>query len=130
MPRLHRQAGGTASSVGVLRRALRRWLVGVLDDEDAIDDLTLAASEALENAADHAFVGRGSPGTITVSAEVEHGSEARAVVVTVADDGCWRPPSADPGHRGRGLAMIARLAGAHCLVPGRDGTSITLRHAC
>jgi serine/threonine-protein kinase RsbW len=129
VPRLYRRLEGTAASVGVLRRALRRWLAGVVDDRDVVDDLTLAAGEALENSADHAFVGLPRCGTITVTAEVEYRAGIRDVVIAVVDDGCWQPPAADPGHRGRGLAMIAGLADTHRLVAGRSGTSLTLRHS-
>jgi anti-sigma regulatory factor (Ser/Thr protein kinase) len=67
-------------------------------DEDTADDLVLATSEALENCLDHAFVSAPAPGTMSGGAEFMHG----AVIMVVTDDGTWRPPDNDPGHRGRG----------------------------
>jgi hypothetical protein len=51
---------------------------------------------------DHAFVSAPAPGTNSVGAGFVHGT----VIIVVTDDGTWRPPDDDPGHRGRGLALI------------------------
>jgi serine/threonine-protein kinase RsbW len=48
------------------------------------------------------------------------------VTVTVTDYGCWRPPSADPGSRGRGLTLIRGLAAAVEITPTARGTSVTM----
>lgn len=133
---LHQHLEATAANVGVLRRALRRWLLDTVADDDVVDDLILATSEALENVVDHAYTGQPRPGTITLSAQVEDsggdvaGSERRGVVIRVADQGRWQPPTADPGHRGRGLSLIAQLSDTHLLTPGEAGTTITLRQRC
>lgn len=124
---LHLEHEGTAHGVGVLRRALQRWLEGTVDDEDVVDDLTLAASEALENAADHAFSGRPGPGTMTVPARAEGVGPHSTVVVTVTDDGSWRTADADRGHRGRGLSMIAQLTDDHSVTSTPGGTTVSLR---
>jgi anti-sigma regulatory factor (Ser/Thr protein kinase) len=52
-----------------------------------------------------------------------------AVDVVVRDEGRWRPPPADSGSRGRGLALIRRLAtDVEVEHPGPDGgTAVRFR---
>ena len=127
---LHLEVPATPEHVGRLRRAVRRWLRSVLGDEDeAVDNLTLAASEALENAAEHAYAGHDEVGTMVLSAHREHDGD-RAVVITVSDSGRWRTPTDSTGYRGRGLALIEELTDAHEVRPGPTGTAVTFRHAC
>jgi serine/threonine-protein kinase RsbW len=124
---LHLEAPATPAHVGRLRRAVRRWLRSVLgEDEDAVDNLTLAVSEALENAAEHAYAGQDEAGTMTLSAERDPAENV--VVISVSDTGSWRAPADLTGYRGRGLALIEELAAAHTVQPGPTGTTVTLRH--
>jgi serine/threonine-protein kinase RsbW len=125
---LHLEVPATPEHVGRLRRAVRRWLRSVLgdEDEDAVDNLTLAASEALENAAEHAYAGHDAVGTMTLSARRDDAE--RAVVITVSDTGRWRAPADSTGYRGRGLALIEELTDAHDVQPGPTGTTVTFRH--
>lgn len=97
----------------------RRWVGSVLAD-DAADDLTLAVYEALANVAGHAYRSRAEPGPMHLHAHVVD----RHVAVTVRDEGVWEP-AADPGWRGRGLALIQQLSStAHV---ERDSRGTTLR---
>lgn len=126
---LHLEVPATPAHVGRLRRAVRGWLRGALSDgdADAVDNLTLAVSEALENAAEHAYADRDEPGTMTLSAQRDP-SAPDAVVISVSDTGCWRAQEGPTGYRGRGLALIEELADAHTVRPGPTGTTVTLRH--
>jgi anti-sigma regulatory factor (Ser/Thr protein kinase) len=96
------------------------------EDEDAVDNLTLAVSEALENAAEHAYAGQDEAGTMTLSAERDPAQNV--LVISVSDTGSWRAPADSVGYRGRGLALIEELAAAHTVRPGPTGTTVTLRH--
>lgn len=117
------EAPALAPNVGRLRHAVRDWLAAVLDDPDLTDDLAMAVSEALENAADHAFAGRPAAGTMTVLTEL---CDERGVVIRILDDGQWRTPAADGGFRGRGIAMMKALAETAVVEPGTVGTAVTL----
>jgi serine/threonine-protein kinase RsbW len=124
-PTLTTDARALGSNVGPLRRVLRCWLREALgDDADVVDDLTLAASEAVENAADHAFVGAAAVGTMCLRA-ADHGD---CITIVVSDDGRWQPPDPDPGYRGRGIDLMNRLADISQVSPGVGGTSVTLVH--
>lgn len=126
---LHLVVPATPEYVGRLRRAVRRWLRSVLgdEDEDAVDNLTLAASEALENAAEHAYAGHDEVGTMTLSARRDDTAD-RTLVITVSDSGRWRAPADNTGYRGRGLALIGELTDTHEVQPGPTGTTVTFRH--
>ena len=126
---LHLVVPATPEYVGRLRRAVRRWLRSVLgdEDEDTVDNLTLAASEALENAAEHAYAGHDEVGTMTLSARRDDTAD-RTVVITVSDSGRWRAPADNTGYRGRGLALIGELTDTHEVQPGPTGTTVTFRH--
>jgi PAS domain S-box-containing protein len=107
-----------------VRGAVRRWAAEAGLPEDAVEDLLLAIGEASGNAVEHAYARSDVPGRFTVELEL---TADGGVAVVVGDSGTWRPPPADPGFRGRGLQMIATLAGDVDLRRGPDGT--TLRFA-
>jgi len=44
--------------------------------------------------------------------------------VRESDDGRWRPPAADPGHRGRGLLIVDRLTGLSSVEGSAAGTVV------
>jgi serine/threonine-protein kinase RsbW len=87
------------------RHLIAAWLAECRLDPDMIDDVVLATHEALANAIDHAF--GGGEGEVVVRADRVDGDVLRVVV---QDRGCWRPPPADPGFRGHGMALMAGLA--------------------
>ena len=114
----------TVRNATVLRRAFRRWVDAVVD-EDTAEDLTLAVYEALINAVEHAFAAaRTAPGSLGLHACVADDQ----ILITITDDGTWQSPDADPGHRGRGLAVLHQLTThAHVELDSR-GTTVCLRH--
>jgi len=116
----------TTGNAAMMRRRFRGW-VGVLTDPDTADDLALAVYEALANVVDHAYVGRGEPGLMTLWAEASCPLlTGRDLVVTVLDEGAWRP-STGPGWRGRGLPLMRELVHATAVLPGDEGTTVQLR---
>lgn len=64
------------------------------------EDIALAVSEALSNVVNHAYLGRDTPGTVTVEASA-HGS---TLVVVVCDEG-----TGIRAHDSRGVGMGLRL---------------------
>jgi anti-sigma regulatory factor (Ser/Thr protein kinase) len=108
-----------ARLVGV-RRTLQDWALAAGLPHTTAADLVLAAYEAMANSAEHAY--RNRPGTIDLLATCDDDE----VVVTVRDRGDWRPPPADPGHRGRGLLMIRSMSQAE-VEPGPHGTTVRMR---
>ncbi|GLZ48417.1 hypothetical protein Acsp06_46020 [Actinomycetospora sp. NBRC 106375] len=118
------RASADNGNVRHLRRRLTTWLTGDHLDEDVVDDLVMAASEALENCCDHAYLDR-EAGVMTLCARIVDD----ALVITIADDGVWQAPPADPGGRGRGLGMMRALADDVDVRAGPDGTLVALtRH--
>ena len=115
-------ATAVPTNVGTLRRSVRQWLAEVVDDADLVDDLTLAVSEALENAADHAYVGCPDPGTMNVRAQLD---VTGSLVIHVVDDGTWRTPVSNTT-RGRGIALMEELADAAIVETRPGGTAVTL----
>jgi anti-sigma regulatory factor (Ser/Thr protein kinase)/anti-anti-sigma regulatory factor len=100
---------------------VRRWASAAGLHEDAIDDLLLALGEATGNAVEHAYRDADGPGRFIVELRLDGAGD---VVVSVTDTGTWRPPPADPGSRGRGLQIIATLAGDVDLSSGPSGTTL------
>jgi anti-sigma regulatory factor (Ser/Thr protein kinase) len=103
-----------------LRRRLGTWsaLAGLSDDTTA--DLQLMFSEAATNSVEHAY--RDAPvGEFVYSVRRR---EDGGIRVEVQDFGRWRPPPADPGYRGRGLAVIHKLADEVTLEVGESGTRV------
>jgi serine/threonine-protein kinase RsbW len=116
----------TTEDAAMMRRRFRSW-VGALTDPDTADDLALAVYEALANVVDHAYVERGAPGLMTLWAVVSHPLlTGRDLVVTVLDEGAWRP-SDGPGWRGRGLPLMRELMHCTAVLSDDSGTTVQLR---
>ncbi|MEV6772220.1 SpoIIE family protein phosphatase [Nocardia sp. NPDC051030] len=93
-----------ASQLSGLRRAFRGWLAAAAVPHDTAVDLVAAANEACSNSIEHAYLGS-EPGRVVLTAECG----LDTLSIEVADAGAWRPLPADPGHRGRGIAMMRAL---------------------
>lgn len=121
-PRLDVTVPATTQDATALRRTFSRWVHSLIAD-DAAEDLTLAVYEALTNAAEHAFTGPRTTGSIWLHASVADGQ----ITVTVADNGSWRHPTNSGGYRGRGLPLIHQLTTEAQVVPSPYGTTVRLR---
>jgi serine/threonine-protein kinase RsbW len=122
-PQLDVSVPATAHNATALRGTFRRWVDGLMED-DVADDLALAVYEALANAVDHAFIGHPARGLMWLRAHTIDGQ----IVITVADNGSWRPPTDSGGYRGRGLPLIHQLATEARVAPSPYGTTVRLRH--
>ncbi len=111
------------STLSVVRRDLRRWLGARGLDDDTADDLVLATSEALANAAEH---GSAPDEHVAVQAWFEQSAGAAAeVVVHVQDQGTWAASPTSP-ERGRGMSIMSALVDDVAVETG-NGTSVSLR---
>ncbi|MDQ3764324.1 MAG: SpoIIE family protein phosphatase [Actinomycetota bacterium] len=104
-----------------VRRALRAWAAAAGLPDDLTADVQVAFGEAAANAVEHAYPAE-APGEFDYHI-ARHPDGA--IEVRVRDYGRWRPPPADPGHRGRGLQLICGVATDIVLKPGQDGTEIS-----
>jgi serine/threonine-protein kinase RsbW len=115
-PALHCRIPAVAEQLPALRHALREWAVRLGLGADDVEDLTLAGYEAMANVVAHAY--GGEPGQLELRAECD--PDKGLAVVTVSDQGQWRPPSPAPGPlHGRGLPLIRQLG--HAEIDNSDG---------
>jgi anti-sigma regulatory factor (Ser/Thr protein kinase) len=84
-----------------VRTTLRHWMEHQSMPSEMQADVVLAVGEACTNAIEHAYADRGRATVL-----VEALRRADDVVITVRDDGAWRPLARDP-RRNRGLRLIA-----------------------
>ncbi len=118
--RLERTIGADPMQIALLRKDLRGWLSSHSVDDESVQAVLLACSEAVANAIEHGY--RDDPfGQVEVAATVA----PDAVEITVADRGSWRPPLDDVG-RGRGLQLIRQVMD-HVAFDRSEGTTITMR---
>ncbi len=105
-----------------IRRRVEHWAEAAGLSDDMVLDLQLALGEAVANGVEHAYRD-GDAGVVTVNLDLGGGLRP-AVTVRVIDNGRWRAVPDIPGYRGRGLAMIERLArGVRVLCTAR-GTEV------
>ncbi|MFF0380592.1 SpoIIE family protein phosphatase [Actinoplanes missouriensis] len=118
--RLERSIGADPLQISLLRADLRAWLVGHEVDQECVNAVLLACSEAVANAIEHGY--REDPfGVVDVSATVS----VDAVEVRVTDRGSWRGPGSD-FTRGRGLQLIEESMDEVFFDRG-EGTTVTMR---
>lgn len=107
-------------SVRMMRQRLRDFLhkkTALSDDET--EDLLLAASEAANNAVEHAQ--QPTEPFFDVCSDIDDDQ----VTVVVEDHGRWLQP-ASPSYRGRGLAMMRALVST-TVTRRPHGTTVTMR---
>jgi PAS domain S-box-containing protein len=118
-PRMELEVLGNEPSLRAFRGTLRRWLAAAGSEPEEIQDVTMAANEAIQNAIEHghALTRR------VVDVVLERAGEA--ITVTVRDHGSWRQPRETT--RGRGLPLMRALMDIVDVDPGAGGTTVTLR---
>jgi serine/threonine-protein kinase RsbW len=121
-PPLRAEGAATPQDAARLRHELAAWLALDVPDEP-LDDLVVAAYEAIANAAEHAYADH----TNTAGPIHLHAHRTRdGVFITVADEGEWRIPSGQ-GFRSRGLALMHLLVPDVHIGPNHTGTAVHLR---
>lgn len=106
-------------SVGVVRRALRRWLEDSGVSAGDAHDVLLACGEACSNAVEHAY------SAAAADFEASFAREDGSITITVRDFGSWREGRG--AARGRGLGLMQALMDEVKVEPGPEGTLVTLR---
>jgi anti-sigma regulatory factor (Ser/Thr protein kinase) len=93
-------------------------------DPGRATDIKLAVTEAANNAAQHAYVGR-CPGPVTLVAWLE----VQDVLIELRDEGRGMAPRVDSPGTGLGLPIMGRLADQLDITagPGGDGTIVRMR---
>ncbi|MFQ6325159.1 SpoIIE family protein phosphatase [Nocardia sp. CWNU-33] len=115
--------------LSAMRRSLKAWLAAAAVPHDLASDLIAAANEACSNSIEHAYrdgelpvsrpvrstdasMGRATGATDASDAgrvQLTAECDTQTVVIVVTDTGTWKPRSADPGYRGRGIDMMRAL---------------------
>jgi serine/threonine-protein kinase RsbW len=112
-----RSAPATSDNVARLRRAVAGFARQHDASERLIESVSLALSEALTNAAVHAYRHADEPGPVTVTAAIDNAS----LLLIVADEGLGMAPRPDSPGLGLGLGLMATLADRFEI--DRDGNS-------
>lgn len=117
-PHLRMKFDASPDVLASLRRLIARWLAehGIPDPDRF--DVTLACSEAAANAVEHAY------GPHDASFSVDCRYAEKEIVITVRDDGTWRP--LEGRERGRGLMMMHELMDSVHIDSTPRGTVVTL----
>ncbi|MCX4092713.1 SpoIIE family protein phosphatase [Nocardia sp. alder85J] len=118
---LHLDLPAEANRLSAIRRALATWLTGAAVPHELALDLVAAANEACSNSIEHAYLD-GALGRMTIDADCT----MEQVTIEVTDTGVWRPLPEDPGHRGRGIAMMRALTDQLIIDNGGVGTRVRL----
>ena len=132
-----------ASAPSRARAVLRAWLQRICVSRvlrDTTEELIYAVSEAVSNAADHAYPDHavGEPdAVVTLRAHATADGPPRelpcqgphTVHIVVTDHGRWRPPPDEPTTRGRGFTLIDAFVDDKQLETGPDGTTLTMHRS-
>jgi serine/threonine-protein kinase RsbW len=110
----------TAEHLPIVRQAIRGYLEADGVDEDRIEAVLLAVSEACANAVRHAYREMGDTGDVALTAALADG----VVTVTVADGGLGFAPRVDSPGLGLGLPVMAALSSRLEISAGPDGGTV------
>lgn len=109
-------------SLATVRGHLRHWLAMTgVGSENAADAL-LAVGEAASNATEHSVVGVNHDVELTVRAD----AVGDRLLLSVSDNGRWKPPPESPGHRGHGIRLINALVDGADLRTDEQGTTVEM----
>jgi serine/threonine-protein kinase RsbW len=122
LPDLELTLAARPENVGLVRHVLGALADVLRLDDEFLDDLRLAVSEACANAVVHAYVGSGA-GLM----DVQLHAGARELVVSVRDHGGGMAPRTDSPGLGVGLPLMASLAASmELLSPSGGGTEVRM----
>jgi anti-sigma regulatory factor (Ser/Thr protein kinase) len=123
MNRLSRQFPARPSSVPKARGAARAWAQALGADAETLEALALAVTEAVANAAVHAYRGRDA-GAVELHLE----ETPDGLVVSVTDHGVGMGPRSDSPGLGLGMPLITRMADCVEVSHGaQGGTKVRMR---
>lgn len=123
---LQRTYPAVPDAVPAARAAITAFAADAGASGELLDDVRLAASEALTNAVVHAYRGAHEPGSIGVTAVVA----ADELWIIISDSGCGLRPRTDSPGLGLGMALMMQLSAGIDVTDRADGgTEITLRFA-
>jgi anti-sigma regulatory factor (Ser/Thr protein kinase) len=106
--------------MGPSRAALRNWLTQAGVANDQIQDVLVAAGEAVANAIEHGHRNR-PDGLISLRAK----AVADGLQVSVVDTGVWKTPHQVPGeYRGRGISLMRCLVQDLSIQSNDMGTTV------
>lgn len=111
-----------AENLAVIRGRLREWLTLARVDPASSADVLLAVGEATANAAEHSVVGMDRPVTLAVTAALSENH----LLLTVSDDGRWKPAEVAQSYRGHGMHLINALVDAVELTATAGGTTVQM----
>lgn len=118
------------ASVRDMRTSVRDWATSAGFDPSTVDAIVLAVDEAVTNVVDHAHPAdhdhRDGSGTVEIVLHAASRPCGAGAAVSIADDGTWRPPPPDPGHRGRGVHLMGRLSDRSTITTTDRGTTVRL----
>lgn len=117
-PPLHIQVPAVATSLGLVRTALRRWLSGLGVSDKRSFDVLLGVGEAAANTVAHAY----GPGGGTIGIEVS--STGGVILATIRDTGTWRSPRGE--NRGRGITIMEGCSDEMTVDTTESGTEVRL----
>jgi anti-sigma regulatory factor (Ser/Thr protein kinase) len=120
-PRMELAVLGDEPSLRAFRGMLRRWLAAAGAAPEEVQDVTMAANEAIQNAIEHAHA------LTRRAVEVLLDRTNGAIELAVRDHGTWRTPR--ESERGRGLPLMRALMDSVEVEPGPHGTTVTLRRS-
>jgi serine phosphatase RsbU (regulator of sigma subunit)/anti-sigma regulatory factor (Ser/Thr protein kinase) len=118
-PPLHVTIPAVATSLVLVRTAVRRWLSTLAVSEREELDVMLALGEAMANVVSHAYGPSG--GTMDVDLSCSAGD----IVATIRDTGRWRLPRGT--NRGRGINIMENCADEMSVDTTEAGTEVCLR---
>jgi anti-sigma regulatory factor (Ser/Thr protein kinase) len=109
-----------ARHMGPGRAALRNWLTQVGVEHGQIQDMLVAAGEAVANAIEHGHRDR-PDGVISLRAN----AVVDGLQVSVMDTGVWKTPRQVPGeYRGRGISLMRCLVQDLSIQSNDSGTTV------
>jgi serine/threonine-protein kinase RsbW/stage II sporulation protein AB (anti-sigma F factor) len=114
-----------ASSIAPLRSVIVEFAREHGASHFELEDIALAASEALTNVVLHAYVGRDGPGVVAVEAWMD----ARGLQVIVCDEGIGMRSRSDSPGLGFGLPVIHRVAREVQVHDSRPGVRLHMTFA-
>ena len=112
----------TPANLAVSRGRLREWLSAAGVDRESCADVLLAAGEATANSTEHSVVDADHEVELTVSAALS----GNVLILTVSDNGRWKPAAGSPGHRGHGMRLINALVDSVELTATPSGTTVAM----